>query len=197
MRVADIWEKLYPLVVRLIKDMMTGGPGGPYLPLAGGTMTGQIVLDGFARVEKHVTLFGLYAPLAQLVISFGSTIYLEVPTDWDTSTDLKLKFRWGCLEDYAVNSGEVNLGFVLSVAAVGETFAVEATDFPGDTNIPATAGTVAETEWTLDNTLIAPADILGLVVLRTTLDDGNDPTAPVYYVSAELKYTANYLGEPV
>jgi hypothetical protein len=196
MRVADIWEKLYPLVVRLIKDMMTGGFGA-YLPLAGGTMTGQIVLSGFARVEKHVNLLGLHAPDAQLIISYGSTINLEIPTDWDPSTDPKLKFRWGCQENYAVNSGEVNFGFFLAVAAVGEIFVPEATVFSGDINIPATARTVAETEWTLDHTLLAPGDILSLTVLRTALDDGSDPTALVYYVSAELKYTANYLGEPV
>jgi hypothetical protein len=216
MRVADIWEKQYPLVVRLIKDMLGGGAAGPYLPLAGGTMTGQIALSGDARVVRRITVpvsaflgatfyddatgrgYGLTCVMHKGPNTSYGTYDFQLPADWDSSTDLTLIVRWMCGENYATNNGRVRWIFYATDLALGVLLGTGADVvlYP-EQNIPTLSTALTETSFAIDYTAIEAGNIIRMRLELTDPETSVYPTAEVEIVNVELEYTANALGEAV
>jgi hypothetical protein len=173
MRVADIWEKLYPLVVRLIKDMMTGGSGGSSISI------------------PVISAFWAYLPDLKLGIGDQGIYSMKLPINWDSSTDMTLRFRWKIAEAYAVNNGEVNFEFTQGAAGLGEVQTDEAPVESGDIDIPATQSAIAETSWTIDGSVFTAGDCLFFSLQRVSINDGNDPLTDIVVLTLDLEYTAN------
>lgn len=189
--------------------------GSDYLQISA---TGVLTLAGAARVWKEIQIYpSSFAPGASgatetLTGNYDGWAYsindemvasLEIPDDWDSSTDLKVRVYWYINEAYAANSGEVRWQIEWSACPTDETEAVDAPthtgtiDF-GDVNIPATAKYLTRTaQGTISAASLSVGDLMGLKLKRIALVDGNNPTAEPVVVNLEIEYISNKLGEEV
>ena len=174
---------------------------------------GLMTMAGTARVKKEFTiplsdfnpgatgptpaLCGLF-PAQSFGIDEDMHTSFEIPSDCDTSVDVKIEIYWAINEAYATNSGEVQWQAEYRSVAVGESVdnggATSVVD-SGDINIPATAYTLAKTELTISAASISQDDLVAINLARIDIDTGTDPTAEPCVVMVNLEYTSNKLGE--
>ena len=177
---------------------------------------GELNLVGTARVMKEVKLTaGSFAPgasgaTATIIGNYSGWAFginddmlgeLEVPFDWDSSTDLICKVYWYIDEAYVTNSGEVQWQITWSACPTDASEAIDAPthtgtiDF-GDQDIPATAKRLTKTgSGTIAAASLASGDLIGITVSRIALDGGANPAAEPVMVHLEVEYVANSLGE--
>jgi len=178
--------------------------------------TGALTLKGTARIWKEIQFYSTsFAPgqsgaTETLLGNYDGWAYsindemvasLEIPDDWDSSTDLKVRIYWYIDEAYSANNGEVRWQIEWSATPTDETEAVDAPthtgtiDF-GDVNIPANAKYLTRTsQGTISSASLSEGDLLGLKLKRIALNDGNDPTAEPVVINLEIEFLANKLGE--
>lgn len=188
----------------------TGGVANYALFAADGTMT----LVGTATVEREVeiplTAFGKGAAAPATVYignyigyeyTINDTVYysMEVPSDWDSTSDLQIEFHWYIDEAYATApNGEVRWNLIYTATKEDGTEAVDAataTIDSGDINIPATAKYLVETRLAIPAASLQAHDIIGVQVKRVALVAGNNPTAKPTLIGAMIEYISNKLGE--
>ena len=123
------------------------------------------------------------------------TSSFQVPSLWNGTTDIVLKFRWVVFEDYATNNGEVSFSLNYSGYATGDLIdyygGSEDLLYSGDINIPATGLTINETDFTLDRTYYEAGDVIYFMLWREVLVGGNNPlSAFPSIINVEVEYTA-------
>jgi len=189
------------------------GDGTNYAQIAS---DGEVTLVGTARVTKEIEipLVGVSAGASGTTTaaignyvgeSFDINDYvladIEIPHDWDSTTDLTVKIYWAINEAYATNSGEVQWQIEWASTPSDETEALDAPTHTGtidygDQDIPATAKYLTKTAGaTIAAASLAEGDYLGLKLSRIALDGGSNPTADPIAFRLEIEYTSNKLGE--
>jgi len=177
---------------------------------------GTITLEGTARIWKEIQFYpSSFAPGASgatetLLGNYDGWAYsindemvssLEIPDDWDSSTDLEIKIYWYIDEAYATNNGEVRWQVEWSATPPDDTEVIDApthtgtVDF-GDTDISATAKHLVRTaSGTIPAGSLSEGDLVGLKLKRVALVGGSNPTAEPVVVNLEVEFIANKLGE--
>ena len=177
---------------------------------------GEMTLVGTARVEKENLIplsgnaVGGNKPTETIdtnslgyAYGIGDIGYfgLEMPDNWDSSSDFEILIHWYSTEAYATNSGEVRWAIKWSAVKENgtETITVNNTTTNGvDVNVPATAKTLVETSIAIPAASLEAHDVILFQVTRVALVGGNDPSAakaPVI-ISLEAEYISNKLGIP-
>ena len=174
---------------------------------------GELTLAGTARVNVELdlpltdfnpgasgptpALHGIY-PSYEFSLNDDMHTSIEIPTDWDSSTDITIEIYWAINEAYVTNSGEVQWYAVWNAVAVGESVAAPThtgtIDF-GDVDIPAAANTLVKTTGTISAASLSAQDVLALNGSRVALDGGSNPAAEPYIIAFRMEYVANKLGE--
>ncbi len=177
---------------------------------------GLMTMLGRARVIRHLDLAnasftkGHTAPTEVIIgnytgweFTIGDDAHMDfvIPHEWDSTTDITVKFIWYVDEAYVTNSGEVNWQLAWSATPTDASEALDApthtgTDSSGDQNIPATAKflTITTIE-TIPAASLAVMDIIGIEVSRIALVGGANPSATPGIIDIHIEYIANKLGE--
>ena len=144
-------------------------------------------------------------------INDDTIVTVEIPDDWDSSTDIEVYVHW--LVDQAYGDKNAEVRWQCDWAATPEGTAPDGGGEPADgpthtgtiscvdQNIPAVAKAIVETEiGTISSASLAQHDILGLKISRIALTAGVNPDAapdttdkPIV-LDIELEYIANKLG---
>ncbi len=168
-----------------------------------------------ARARRHVSLplseigAGGTAPtLTRLgntvgyAFSIGDDGYasIEVPSDWDPTTDIRITAHLYTNEAYATRSGEIRFQAAWSSISVNANTAVDAPVRSGtltgaDLNIAATAKGLQEYDFGyIPYASIVANDSIFLLISRIALVAGTNPTAEPVIVFLEYEYISNSLG---
>ena len=177
---------------------------------------GELTLVGTARVVRELDIPVLSIALGASGVTtaeYGTYVVeefgigdemhatIEIPPDWDSSTNLTIKLYWMIDEAYATNSGEVQWQIEWSACPADDSEALDAPTHTGtidygDQDIPATAKYLTETgDGTISVASLSEGDVIGFTISRIALDDGSNPTAEPGLVRMEIEYIANRLGE--
>jgi hypothetical protein len=125
----------------------------------------------------------------------------DIPHCCDTSQSIEIEIHYAVDEAYATNSGEIQFEAAWGSIPEDGTESIAApthsgTLDSGDININATANYFVESSiGTIAAANLADGDYLTMELERVALDDGNNPTADVLFLTAEAKCTMSALGE--
>jgi len=154
----------------------------------------NISLDALGRGATAPALvrLGSYAGY-EYDIDDDSHFSFEVPSDWGGG-DIDIAFHWYCNEAYALNSGKVRWKAVVACTPEGGGEALDApthteTAYTADTNIPATAKYLIESEIEIPAAKLAAHDVVGVLFSRCALAGvASPPTAKPTIVGLEIEY---------
>lgn len=181
---------------------------------------GNITLFGTARVEKEFrldlagtggganspTFDNDFSPFDGFNYSINDDAHwvFEIPSEVDTSEPIAIHIHWFIDRAFASESGEVKFDITYRAVKEDGTEPVDsggqtATITSGDTNIPAVAKALTETEvGQIVAANIEQDDVIGIDLSRVALIDGNNPGgAPAknpIITNMEIHATVNKLG---
>jgi len=193
-----------------------------YIGDAGTTNYTQFVADGIqtmvgtARVKKTIYFSvgemsntatagadknNTYFKTKEVDAGEGAYASLQVPKDWDSSTDLTISVDWICDEAYATNNAELNWQALWGAVPNDGTEDIDVpthsgTITSGDVNLPTGANSLSTSQiGTIAAASLSADDSIGLEITRIALVGGTNPGQKPRMVAVRVEYTANKLGE--
>ena len=177
---------------------------------------GELTLVGTARVIREIDIpasnIAVGASGVTLAEAGGYVGYsfdigdamhatLEIPPDWDASTNLDVRVYWYIDEARTGSNEEVQWQIVWAACPPDASEAIDAPTHTGtidygDALIPTVAKYLTRvTGGTIAAASLTAGDVIAMTVSRIALDDGTGPTADPVMIRLEVEYVVNKLGE--